>query len=164
MVRFVIRFLEDSRQHFLEVRSMPYRHRVGTHKVRTDQLPRYASSSSSVAIWVWSSFANLSISRITSSVRPNSCIVFLNHACVTVVFFTTFLLPAPVTVWPARSARTCSGRCQRPNTSDMLCIVLLAPHTISHSSVFPAALIASCDSLKCLSLRVVLDLLNVDAM
>ena len=31
--------------------------------------------SSSVAIWVWSSFASLSISRITSSERPNSIIV-----------------------------------------------------------------------------------------
>ena len=46
---------------------------------RIHQLPRYASSSSSVAKWVWSSFANLSISRITSSERPNSIIVFLNH-------------------------------------------------------------------------------------
>ena len=45
---------------------------------RIHQLPRYTSSSS-VAIWVWSSFASLSISRITSSERPNSSIVFLNH-------------------------------------------------------------------------------------
>ena len=37
-VRFILRFLEamQSRQRFLEVRSMPYRHRVGTHKIRTD--------------------------------------------------------------------------------------------------------------------------------
>ena len=34
---------------------------------RIHQLLRYTSSSSSVAMWVWSSFANLSISRITSS-------------------------------------------------------------------------------------------------
>ena len=35
-------------------------------------------SSSSVAMWLWSSFASLSISRITS-VRFNSSMVFLNH-------------------------------------------------------------------------------------
>ena len=37
---------------------------------RIHQLLRYTLSSSSVAMWVWSSFANLSIWRITS-VRPN---------------------------------------------------------------------------------------------
>ena len=37
---------------------------------RIHQFPRYTLSSSSVAMWVWSSFAKLSISRITSSVRP----------------------------------------------------------------------------------------------
>ena len=46
---------------------------------RIHQLLRYTLSSSSVAMWVWSSFANLSISRITSSVRPNSSMVFRNH-------------------------------------------------------------------------------------
>ena len=46
---------------------------------RIHQLPRYTLSSSSVAMCVWSSFASLSISRITSSVRSNSSMVFLNH-------------------------------------------------------------------------------------
>ena len=38
MVRFILRFLEamQSRQRFLEVRSMPYRHRIGIHQIRTD--------------------------------------------------------------------------------------------------------------------------------
>ena len=38
IVRFVLRFLEamQGRQRFLEVRLMAYRHRVGTHKIRTD--------------------------------------------------------------------------------------------------------------------------------
>ena len=38
MVRFVLRFLEatQSRQRFLEVRWMPYRHRIGIHQIRTD--------------------------------------------------------------------------------------------------------------------------------
>ena len=37
VVRFILRFLEavQCRQRFLEVRAMPHRHRVGTHKVRT---------------------------------------------------------------------------------------------------------------------------------
>ena len=37
VVRFILRFLEamQCRQRFLEVRSMPHRHRVGTDKVRT---------------------------------------------------------------------------------------------------------------------------------
>ena len=76
-----------------------------------------------------------------------------------VVFFTTFFLPVPVTVWPAlpdvkvrdreeikngldvllvfcciisqEVARTCSRRCQRPNTSGMLCIVLSALRRLS---------------------------------
>ena len=49
---------------------------------RIHQLPRYTLSSSSVAMWVWSSFASLSISRITSSVRSNSSMVF-SEPCIT---------------------------------------------------------------------------------
>ena len=136
---------------------------------RIHQLLRYTLSSSSVAMWVWSSFANLSISRITSSLRHNCSMVFRNHVSrmnaqelsfpallleliCSVVFSITFFLSVPVTVWSAlpyvkardreeikngldvllvlcriisqRSARTCSRRCQRPNTPGMLCIVL----------------------------------------
>ena len=38
VVRFILRYLEamQCRQRFLDVRSMSYWHRVGTHKVRTD--------------------------------------------------------------------------------------------------------------------------------
>ena len=38
VVRFILRFLEavQCRQRFLEVRSMPHWHRIGTDKVRTD--------------------------------------------------------------------------------------------------------------------------------
>ena len=46
---------------------------------RIHQLLQYTLSSSCVAMCVWSSFANLSISRITSSVRPNSIMVIRNH-------------------------------------------------------------------------------------
>ena len=81
-VRFVFRFLEamQSRQRFLEVRSTLYRHRVGIHQIRTDPpITHDTSLSSFVTIWLWSSLASLSISRMTSSERPNSIIVFLNH-------------------------------------------------------------------------------------
>ena len=46
---------------------------------RIHQLPRYTSVSSSVSIWLSSSLASLSISRVTSSERPKAIIVFLNH-------------------------------------------------------------------------------------
>ena len=87
---------------------------------RIHQLLRYMLSSSSVAMWVRSSFANLSISRITSSVRPNSIMVFL-EPCITnepivnaqelsfltlllelirsMMFLSTFFLSVSVTVW-----------------------------------------------------------------
>ena len=47
---------------------------------RIHHLLRYTLISSAVAWCVWSSFANLSISRITSSVRPDSIMVFRNLA------------------------------------------------------------------------------------
>ena len=183
-------------------------------------------------MWVWSSFASLSISRITSSERPNSIIVFseprvtdksivnvfilllstpLLELFCRVEFFATFFLPVPVTVWPAlpdvevrdrgkdpartrctscfllyhlaRSVHTGSRRCQTSqNIRHALHCDFGSTSTISHNSVFPAAVIASFDSslkglnarlllkitLKCFSLRVVLDLVNqvvnVDAM
>ena len=93
-----------------------------------------------------------------------------------VVFFATRCLPVPVTVWPAlpdvkgrdreeiqhgrdvllvlwsyhlaRSVRTCSRRCQRPQyVRHALHCAFGSTSTISHSSVFLAALIASFDSL-----------------
>ena len=87
---------------------------------RIHQLLRKTLSSSSVAMWVWSSFANLSISRITSSVRPNSNMV-CSEPCITnepivnaqelsfltlllelirsVILLITFFLSVSVTVW-----------------------------------------------------------------
>ena len=160
---------------------MPYRHRVRTHKIRT--YPPIAT------IFVEFFFCgNMGVVFVRKSVhladhffvRSNSSMVF-SEPCVTnksivnvrvssfpalllelicsVVFFITFFLPVPVTVWPAlpdvkvrdreeiknrldvltscflsyhlvRSARTCSRRCQRPNTPGMLCIVLLAQHRV----------------------------------
>ena len=105
----------------------------------------------------------LSEPRVTDKSIVNVFVLFLSTPLLElfcrVVFFATFFLPVPVTVWPAlpdvkvrnreeiqhgrrctscfllyhlaRSVHTCSRRCQRPNTLDMLCIVLLAPHRLS---------------------------------
>ena len=91
-----------------------------------------------------------------------------------VVFFTTFFLPVLVTVWPAFPDVKVRDREEIQNGLDVLlvfcCIISQevptravddasqydrhalhcdfgSASTISHSSVFPAALIASCDSL-----------------
>ena len=85
---------------------------------RIHQLLRYTLSSSSVAMCVWSSFANLSISRITSSVRQfqhglsEPCITNepIVHAqelsfltllleLIRRVFLITFFISVSVTVW-----------------------------------------------------------------
>ena len=51
VVRFILRFLEavQCRQRFLEVRSMPYWHRIGTDKVRTD--PPVATVYQFLLVW-----------------------------------------------------------------------------------------------------------------
>ena len=122
IVRFILRFLRRCKvdSAFLKSgRCLTGIVSEPTKFERIHQLPRKTSRSSSMAIWVWSSFASLSISRITYSERPNSSIVFLKP-CITdklivnvhvlflstlllelicrVVFFATFFLPVPVTV------------------------------------------------------------------
>ena len=182
---------------------------------RIHQLLRYTLISSSVAWCVWSSVAILSISRITSSVRPNSIMVLRNLASwikkCSVVFLITFFLPVAVTVGstfpdaadenrkevksqldaPLALTRIISQEVTVRAVDDAdvqirqtytLCCVLGSVLSNLHSSVSPAASITFRDSLlkkielsmllkftlKCLSLRVVLDFLNqisnVDAM
>ena len=124
-VRFILRFLEamQGRQRFLEVRSMPYRHRVGTHKIRT--YPPIAT------IYIEFFFCgNMGVILVRQSVHlanhffsatqfqhgfSEPCItnktivnvlVFSFYALLlelicSVVFFITFFLPVPVTVWSA---------------------------------------------------------------
>ena len=92
------------------------------------------------------------------NIQVSSFPALLLELICSMVFLKTFFLPVPVTVWLAlpdvkvldredpartentscslsyhlvRSDRTCSRRCQRPNTTGMLCIVLLAPHLVS---------------------------------
>ena len=125
VVRFILRFLEamQGRQRFLEVRSMPYRHRVGTHKIRT--YPPIAT------IHINFFFCgNMGVVFVRKSVlltdyffRATQFDHSLSEPCITdksivnvlvfsfyalllelicrVVFFAIFFLPVPVTVWPA---------------------------------------------------------------
>ena len=125
IVRFILRFLEEmqGRQRFLEVRSMPYRHRVGTHKIRTD--PPVATQNINFFFC-----GNMSVVIVRKSVhlkdyffRATQFDHSLSEPCITdksivnvlvfllstlllelicrVVFFATFFLPVLVTMWPA---------------------------------------------------------------
>ena len=89
---------------------------------RIHQLLRYTLSSSSVAMWVWSSFANfvhladhifcatqfqhgfsepcVTNKPIVNAQELSFPTLLLELIC-SVVFFITFFLPVPVTVWPA---------------------------------------------------------------
>ena len=101
---------------------------------RIHQLPRYTSNSSFVAMWVWSSFASLSISRITSSVRSNSNKSIVNaqelsfpalllELICSVVFSITFFLSVPVTVWSALPDVKVRDREEIKNRLDVLLVL-----------------------------------------
>ena len=122
-VRFVLRFLEamQSRQRFLEVRSMPYRHRVGIHQIRTD--PPITTIYINFFFCMTVVFAcksvhfkddffratqldhRLSEELVTDKSIVNVFILFLSTPLLKlicrVVLFATCFLPVPVTVWPA---------------------------------------------------------------
>ena len=113
----------QGRQRFLEVRSMPYRHRVGTHKIRTD--PPVATiyinfffCGNMGVVFVRKSVHlkddffratqldhSLSEPRVTDKPIVNVFVLFLSTPLLKlfcrVEFFATFFLPVPVTVWPA---------------------------------------------------------------
>ena len=125
IVRIVLRFLEamQCRQRFLEVRSMPYRHRVGTHNVRTDPpittiYINFFFCGNMTVVFACKSVHfkddffratqldhRLSEPRITDKSIVNVFIWFLSTPLLElfcrVEFFATFFLPVPVTVWPA---------------------------------------------------------------
>ena len=182
IVRIVLRFLEavQCRQCFLEVRSMPCRHRVGIHQIRTDPpnatiYINFFFCGILTVVFACKSINfkddffratqldhSLSEPLVTDKSIVNVLVLFLSTPLLKlfcrVEFFVTFFLPVPVTVWPAlpdvevrdredpartrctscfllyhlaKSVHTCSRRCQRPNTSGMLCIVILAPRRLS---------------------------------
>ena len=119
IVRFVLRFLEamQSRQCFLEVRSMPYRHRIGIHQIRTD--PPIATiyinfffCGNMTVVFACKSVHlkddffratqldhRLSDSRVTNKSIVNVFILFLSTPLLKlfcrVKFFGTFFLPVP---------------------------------------------------------------------
>ena len=113
----------QGRQLFLEVRSMPYRHRVGTHKIRT--YPPIATIDSNFffggnmtvvftckSVHFKDDFFRatqfdhcLSEPRVTDKSIVNVFVLFLSTPLLKlfcrVEFFATFFLPVPVTVWSA---------------------------------------------------------------
>ena len=120
-VRFILRFLEamQGRQCFLEIRSMPYRHRVGTHKIRTNPpvatiYIKFFFCGNMGVVFVRKSVHlkdyffratqfdhSLSEPRITGksivNVLVSSFYALLLELICRVVFFATFFLPVPVT-------------------------------------------------------------------
>ena len=133
VISLILCFLEAMQgpQRFFEVRSMPHWHRIGTDKVRTD--PPVAT------IYINFFFCgNMGVVFVCKSVhlkdyffRATQFDHSLSAPCVTdksivnvlvfsfyalllelicrVVFFTTFFLPVPMTVWPAFLDVTSSG-------------------------------------------------------
>ena len=113
----------QGRQRFLEVRSMPYRHRVGIHKIRTDppiatEDVNFCFGGNMSVVFVHKSAHlkddlfratqldhRLSEPRVTDKPIVNVFVLFLSTPLLElfcrVVFFATFFLPVPVTVWPA---------------------------------------------------------------
>ena len=125
IVRIVLRFLEavQCRQRFLEVKSMPCRHRVGIHQIRTDPpittiyINLFFCGNMTVVFACKSVHFKddffratqldhrLSERRITDESIVNVFILFLSTPLLKlfcrVGFFATFFLPVPVTVWSA---------------------------------------------------------------
>ena len=127
IVRVVLRFLEavQCRQCFLEVRSMPCRHRVGIHQIGADppittiDINFFFGGNMSV-VFVCKSVHlkddffratqldhRLSEPRVTDKPIVNVFVLFLSTPLLElfcrVEFFATLFLPVPVTVWPAFS-------------------------------------------------------------
>ena len=124
-VRFVLRFLEamQSRQRFLEVRSMPYRHRIGIHHIRTDPPVATVDINFFLCGNMTVVFAckpiqlkddlfrttqldhRFSEELVADESIVNVFVLFLSTPLLKlfcrVEFFATFFLPVPVTVWPA---------------------------------------------------------------
>ena len=125
IVRIVLSFLEAVQcwQCFLEVRSMPCRHRVGIKQIRTDPpittiYTNFFSGGNMTVVFTCKSIHladhffratqldhRLSERRITDKSIVNVFILFLSTPLLElfcrVVFFITFFFPVPVTVWPA---------------------------------------------------------------
>ena len=125
IVRLVLRFLEamQSRQCFLEVRSMPYGHRVGTNKIRTDPpittiYINFFFCGNMTVVFTCKSihfkddifratqlYHRLSERHVADKSIMNFFILFLSTPLLKlfcrVEFSAAFFLPVPVTLWSA---------------------------------------------------------------
>ena len=126
IVRVALRFLEavQGRQHFLEIKSMPCRHRVGIHQIRTDPpiatiyINFFFFCGNMTVVFACKSVHfkddffgatqldhRLSEPRVTDKSIMNVVIFLLAASLLElfcrVQFFATFFLPVLVTVWPA---------------------------------------------------------------
>ena len=130
IVRIVLRFLEavQCRQCFLEIRSMPCRHRVGIHQIRTDPpittiyiyiyITNFFFCGNMTVVFACKSIHfkddffratqldhRLSERYVTDKSIVNVFILFLSTPLLKlfcrVEFFAAFFLPVPVTVCPA---------------------------------------------------------------
>ena len=146
IVRFVLRFLEttQSRQRFLEVRPMPYRHPVGIHQIRTDPpittiYINFFFCGNMTVVFACKSVHlkddffratqldhRLSEPRVTDKLIVNVFVVFLStpplKLCCSVEFFATFFLPVPVTVWPTHPDVKVRDREEVKNGLDVLLV------------------------------------------
>ena len=164
IVRFNLRFLEamQRRQRFLEVRSMPYRHRVGTNKIRTD--PPVATiyinfffCGNMGVVFVRKSVHlkddffratqidhRLSEPRVTDKSIVNVFVLFLSTPLLELicraVFFATFFLPVPVTVWSALPDVKVWDREEIQHGRDVLLVFCsINFHKVSTCAVFNAS-------------------------
>ena len=141
---------------------MPYGHRVGTHDVRTDP-PIVAVHtnffcSNVVRVVFVRQFVHLrtyffnatDVKHILAEflvadepvvdTQEILLLAFLLERVRNEVLVIPWLLPITVPVGSskplilfARSARTCSRRCRRPSTTDILCTVLWVPYRVVHT-------------------------------
>ena len=160
----VLRFLEavQCRQRFLEVRSMPCRHRVGIHQIRTDPpittiYINFFFCGNMTVVFACKSVHfeddffratqldhRLSEPHVTDKSIVNVFILFLSTPLLElfcrVEFFATRFLPAPVTVWPALPDVEVRDREEIQHRRDVLlvfcCIIF---HKVSTCAVYNAS-------------------------
>ena len=164
IVRLVLRFLEamQSRQCFLEVKLTPCRHRIEIHHIRTDppittiDINFFLCGNMTVVFACKSIHFKddlfratqldhrLSEELVTDKSIVNVFVVFLSTLLLKlfcrVVFFATFFLPVPVTVWSALPDVKVRDREEIQHGRDVLlvfcCIIF---HEVSTCAVYNAS-------------------------
>ena len=137
----------QSRQRFLEVRSMPYRHRVGIHQIRTDPpittiYINFFFCGNMTVVFACKSVHfkddffratqldhRLSEPRVTDKSIMNVFVLFLSTLLLKlfcrVEFFAIFFLPVSMTVWPALPDVEVRDSEEIQHARDMLLVFLL---------------------------------------